>query len=330
MGKQSGKIEFCSMGDMLTIAKEIYSKVRGGLDPEKPLDFHDKDAYRKKIAGTLNAHIQVSERRTPDDKKEESKETSYQIKVSKEIATFIIGELLCDYFISDKGSASEYRGKLEEKRKKEQEEREEKRRAEYKEKSREKDRQLNEKVEVLEKEFADYQVREYLGEKVDINEYPALSENSDGHKYNMPYGISDLEQVIDRMMIRSLFDMFYDFDDTRFRKDYIERKKLVNDEVSPPEYGEGYSELTEMLENPVGNYVLPRKKIVKDYGSELHIKVDPDTEARLRRYASTNKIDISKAISELIYSQTSTDQTDETSPDQTNGSEKHSNNHKKK
>lgn len=69
-----------------------------------------------------------------------------------------------------------------------------------------------------------------------------------------------VNETIDRMMLRTIFDMFFDFDEKSFRHDLYERaahiKEKNRDGISPVD---GFSELTRRLENPVGIYVTPKK-----------------------------------------------------------------------
>lgn len=69
-----------------------------------------------------------------------------------------------------------------------------------------------------------------------------------------------VNETIDRMMLRTLFDMFFDFDEKSFRHDLYERaahiKEIDRDGITPED---GFSELTRKLENPLGIYVTPKK-----------------------------------------------------------------------
>ena len=68
-----------------------------------------------------------------------------------------------------------------------------------------------------------------------------------------------VNETIDRMMLRTLFDMFFDFDEKSFRHDLYERaahiKEIDRDGITPED---GFSELTRKLENPLGIYVTPK------------------------------------------------------------------------
>ena len=60
-------------------------------------------------------------------------------------------------------------------------------------------------------------------------------------------------------MIRALFEKFYDFNEEDFRRDLFRRSMLVIPET-PWEYKDGFLELTDRLENPIGNYIFPKNK----------------------------------------------------------------------
>ena len=67
--------------------------------------------------------------------------------------------------------------------------------------------------------------------------------------------------IIDRMMIRAIFDLFYDFDEKEFRAALYERaahlKKEFNESITVLQ---GYSALSQRLENPLGNYISLKNK----------------------------------------------------------------------
>lgn len=70
-----------------------------------------------------------------------------------------------------------------------------------------------------------------------------------------------VDKIIDRMMLRTLFDMFFDFDEVSFRQNVYERstliKKVSGTDVEPLD---GYSELTAYLEDPFRKYIQKKKK----------------------------------------------------------------------
>lgn len=69
----------------------------------------------------------------------------------------------------------------------------------------------------------------------------------------------EIDTIVDRTMLRAIFDHLFEFNEYEFRKAFAEREGLVD--LHPPvEYSEGYSELTYKLENPLGHYIFPRKE----------------------------------------------------------------------
>lgn len=308
MARIKNEIEFCTVSDMIEIAKEMYNEVKINTDSDP---FHYEDNYRKKIISTLDTHI----KNIYDDEETISKKPHNTIKVSKEIATFIVGNLLCDYFSKDSETARQ--------RKKE---RIDDRMKKIKKKSQEKDRQLNETERELHEALAEITAKEYAGEDVNEEEFfgqfPHLSKkehDATTHRYHLPVislfpeseddNTNDsaydefIEQTIDRMMLRALFDMFYDFNETGFRRDLLERSSLIIPTAGPNEYGDGYSELTEKLENPLGYYISRKKIQKKNTLKKPCFTLDPDTEKRLKQYASDQEIPVSKAIHDWIWNQ---------------------------
>lgn len=74
-------------------------------------------------------------------------------------------------------------------------------------------------------------------------------------------GVPDsyIEETVCQTMIRALFEKFYDFNEEEFRRDLFRRSMLVIPET-PWEYKDGFLELTDRLENPIGNYIFPKNK----------------------------------------------------------------------
>ena len=127
-------------------------------------------------------------------------------------------------------------------------------------------------------------------------------ESEDDHQSHSAFD-EFIEQTIDRVMLRALFNMFYDFEEMDFREDLLERSSLIIPTAGPNEYGDGYSKLTEKLENPL-RYYISRKKIQKKNTSKKPcFTLDPDTEKRLKQYASDQEIPVSKAIHDWIWNQ---------------------------
>ena len=72
--------------------------------------------------------------------------------------------------------------------------------------------------------------------------------------YTSSVSDDDMNQDIDRFMLRAIFDLFYDFDEEQYRKDYYEKDNHIdtNDNMYP--YQEGYSKLNYKLKNPIVFY----------------------------------------------------------------------------
>lgn len=325
MARPKNEIEFCTVNDMIEIAKEKYDEVRNNM---KINSFSYTDAYRKKITSTLNAHIINT---CDDEEKTSKKPHNNKIKVSKEIATFIVEDLLCDYFSGDP-----------EKTRQKRKEWEDNRMEEIKKESQEKDRELNaieeelyeaipqitakeaaekkaEEDEAARKEAAEKKAEE---EKKFFKQFPHLSkEDCDTTTccYHLPvislFPESEddepndrafdefIEHTIDRVMLRALFDVFYDFEETDFRKDLIKRSSLINLATYPTEFGDGYSGLTWMLERPLEYYISRKGISKKDTLKKPWFILDPGTEKQLKQYASEKGISVSKAIRDLISKQ---------------------------
>lgn len=70
---------------------------------------------------------------------------------------------------------------------------------------------------------------------------------------------SYIEDTVYHTMVRALFDKFYNFNEEEFRKDLVGRSRLIIP-GDPRRYKDGYQELTDRLEHPVGNYIFPKKE----------------------------------------------------------------------
>lgn len=70
---------------------------------------------------------------------------------------------------------------------------------------------------------------------------------------------SYIEDTVYHTMVRALFDKFYNFNGEEFRKDLVGRSRLIIP-GDPRRYKDGYQELTDRLEHPVGNYIFPKKE----------------------------------------------------------------------
>lgn len=345
MARPKNEIKFCTVNDMIEIAKEKYDEVRNNMDINS---FSYTDACRKKITSTLNAHIINT---CDDEEKTSKKPHNNKIKVSKEIATFIVEDLLCDYFSGDP-----------EKTRQKRKEWEDNRMEEIKKESQEKDRELNaieeelyeavpqitakeaaekkaeyeatikkaaekkgddekkaEEDEAARKEAAEKKAEE---EKKFFKQFPHLSkedrdtttccyhlpvislfpESEDDKSNDRAFNVF-IEHTIDRVMLRALFDVFYDFEETDFRRDLIKRSSLINLATYPTEFGDGYSGLTWMLERPLEYYISRKGISKKDTLRKPWFILDPGTEKQLKQYASEKGISVSKAIRDLISKQ---------------------------
>lgn len=67
-----------------------------------------------------------------------------------------------------------------------------------------------------------------------------------------------VQEIVDRMMLRELFKLFFDFDEEQFRTDLFERAARIDADSGETIYEEGYYALTQKLENPSSNYIRPK------------------------------------------------------------------------
>lgn len=72
-----------------------------------------------------------------------------------------------------------------------------------------------------------------------------------------------VDSIINHVMLRAIFDSLYNFDEEMFRIDLYERAMRTHYGVSGVELLDGYSEITRRLENPIGNYIFPKKETIK-------------------------------------------------------------------
>ena len=201
MARKKNIIVFLSRNDILELAKNKYKNVRYSLENDP--DRSARDAYNKYINKTLKEHHLIPEgENTSSDEK----------VISKDIATFIVNELLNDYFSKDPKSRKQ---KREEWRKKKIEK--------IKEKSREQDRILNEIQRQSHIAYSHIASMEYSGEYVNEEEvlenFPLLSKdnpdtNIDDLVYHLPltsdfevnesfqFGYSTFENTINQIVDR--------------------------------------------------------------------------------------------------------------------------------
>lgn len=310
MNEPKENIEFLTIKEITHYAAEKYESVSQQVDLLKEQS-HSCPAYCM-IEKTLREHRLIPPKRSKSNVGSNiSKESNSGVnKVSKEIAYFVVDKILFNKFANEKEIKA-----MQEKTEKQEKKRSEK----LIEDSREMDRRLTEEQKEISSYIADTEAQEYNGKHTEdtLQAYPNLSKDhiNGVHKSNFRYQLPKItwhpeyegdtpglpegliDQVVDRMMLRALFDVFYDFNETRFRRDFIERSKcILPDDRS---YAEGYSELTQQLENPVGKYIFHKNKVTKG----LRITVRPETEKRIQQYASEHNITVEKAIDDWIWSQ---------------------------
>lgn len=304
------KNNFWTIDEMTKYAEEKYPQVREKLKKLKEGDYSispdSSDNPKTVIRRTLNEHRLLHEKN----------EKEFYV-ISEKIAKFVIDTLLYTEF-TDKDEI----------RRKQWKEQEEERLREIEKQSFEKDKQLNQEQREISELFAYIDEKKYNGEEVDLIEElrarPNLAKNYDNnvHKcryhYQLP-NISSLpeyendegglptdliDQMTDRMMLRALFDIFFYFNEEQFRKDLIHRSRLINpDDNDDDIFMSGYSKLTQMLLEPINNYVFPRNRTAGKSSKEICITVDPETEARLKQYTSEQNVSLSKAVTDWIWEQ---------------------------
>lgn len=70
----------------------------------------------------------------------------------------------------------------------------------------------------------------------------------------------EIDDSIDRLMLRDLFEHLYEFNESKYRNDYIERASLIEPEDIKEQTKEGYSLLNEKLTHPLKYYCSKRKQ----------------------------------------------------------------------
>lgn len=70
----------------------------------------------------------------------------------------------------------------------------------------------------------------------------------------------EIDDSIDRLMLRDLFEHLYEFNESEYRNDYIERASLIEPEDIKEQTKEGYSLLNEKLTHPLKYYCSKRKQ----------------------------------------------------------------------
>ena len=69
----------------------------------------------------------------------------------------------------------------------------------------------------------------------------------------------EIEKSILKMMIKAIFNKFYDFEEEQYIKDYTELKCLINSDDIYTTYQNGYSILKSKIDNSIENYCTPKK-----------------------------------------------------------------------
>lgn len=235
-------IEFLNISQMLNYAAQIYPRVRNLIIEDTTYAYNAK----RQIARTLtNHHLAFMQ------------EGAYAI--SKPIAECVIEHIMFDYFTSKIPETAEEAGAKISKRKN----------AEIEKRSKKMDAELNNSMK---KKYQDDYESDILGifEETNPDNHFGNEIYKGGYQYEIPQNElsedeidsidfkSFFDKVVDRMMLRALFSKFYDFDEEKYRRDLAKRSTLINS--AEQSYRIGFSELSRMLENPIGTYVIPKKQ----------------------------------------------------------------------
>lgn len=261
--KVKEEIELWDVKDMYEYGVKIYQ-----IPDYRKDEFNYKDSAIRKIKRTLKEHSIYPTKGNSGNEK-------YQI--SADIAKYIVEDFLYDYFMDSST-------KIEERRAKREEQHRQKVLADMETKSLERDKkvglltstseianQLYDEIRTNPGYDSDGKVQEKLeSSKWKSENFHKLSDNSDVPKKDFEYHIPDfpvdeldnetVDRIIDRMMIRAIFDLFYDFDEKGFRMALYERAAHIEEVnkggVKPVS---GYSELSRRLENPLDFYITRKK-----------------------------------------------------------------------
>ena len=200
-----------------------------------------------------------------------NKREKYQVPA--DIARFIVQDSLYDYFMNTSSKVGERRIKREEQHR-------QKVLKDMEIKSLEEDKKVSvltgaaEIANHLYKEIrsnpgfdSDGKVQEKLeSSKWKSDNFHKLSDGTDVPKKDFEYHIPDLsveeldnesvDRIIDRMMVRAIFDLFYDFKEKDFRMAlYVRAAHIEEINEGGVKPVSGYSELSRRLENPLGFYI---------------------------------------------------------------------------
>lgn len=257
--KVKEEIELWDVKDMYEYGVKIYQ-----IPDSLKEDFSYKEKALRKIKRTLKEHNIYPT-------KGDSGNEKYQI--SEDIAKYIVEDFLYDYFMDNSP-------KIEDRRAKREEQHRQKVLSDMETKSLREDERVSlltstsEIANQLYNEIksnpgydSDGKVKEKLeSSKWKSENFHTLSDDTDIPKKALEYHIPDLsideldnemiDRIIDRMMIRAIFDLFYDFDEKGFRMALYERAAHIEEVnkggVKPVP---GYSELSRRLENPLDFYI---------------------------------------------------------------------------
>lgn len=89
-----------------------------------------------------------------------------------------------------------------------------------------------------------------------IERHEELIEEYNNNSENTPFPEEHMQCRIDRFMLRAIFNLFYDFDEAKYRKDSIEQFQSYDNNSSVNNYIDGYSKVNYRLKNPVENYCM--------------------------------------------------------------------------
>lgn len=93
--------------------------------------------------------------------------------------------------------------------------------------------------------------------EAETNYIEAMKRDPDYLEESLSVSDEEIDRVIDRIMLRALFEQFYSFDYNQYRRDYQERYALAT--MSAPFIEKGFSVLDEKLSDPVKYYCTKRK-----------------------------------------------------------------------
>lgn len=261
------KKEIWGVSEMIDYAKTCYKNVENAFK-DISLRRYNKDAIAERIRKTLIKY-NISKPVYEGSSGETHQQRDYAIP--EDLAKFFVEEVMHDYFMKFKGIGDD--SKIKEIRKQ---------RMDAIEKDSQKDdeklsrreigiRKLRRIEEELDPGSEPEAYKRYMDEW--RAEYPELAEEYDNDdddlpedffKYHLPvvpeesFSIFTADTLIERMMIRSIFEFIYDFDEASYRRDLWERarRSYADEDI----YSPGYSRLSRDLENPIGKYVFLKKR----------------------------------------------------------------------